>query len=57
MRRDEYILANMDGVVLMSGGVPRRFFANEMVAVPQNHIATHVLPHTIHRADQINRLV
>jgi hypothetical protein len=57
VRRDEYILANLDGVVLMSGGVPRRFFANEMVAVPQNHIATHVVPFTIQRADQINRLV
>ena len=55
VRRDENILANLNGIVLMNGGAPRRFFGNEMVAVPQIHTATHVFLHTIQRADQLNR--
>ena len=56
-RRDEYTLQNLNGVMLMSGAVPRRFFGSEMVLVPPNYVDTHVQPLTIHRADQMNRLV
>jgi len=56
-RRDEYTLQNLNGVMLMSGAVPRRFFGSEMVLDPPNYVDTPVQPLTIHRADQMNRLV
>lgn len=56
-KRDEYELTNLAGEVLRLGAAPRRFFGNELIAVPANHVPTNVAPMTIHRADQINRLV
>jgi hypothetical protein len=58
-RRDEYVLENLNGEVLMSenGDVPRRFFGSELIKVPANHSATNIDPETIYRANVINRLV
>lgn len=56
VRRDEYILQGLGGAIVMRGGAPRRFFGNELIAVPAVNVQTNVQPMTIHRADQINRL-
>ena len=56
VRRDEYILQGLGGAIVMRGGAPRRFFENELIAVPAVNVQTNVQPMTIHRADQINRL-
>jgi hypothetical protein len=56
VRRDEYMLSDMNGNVIMSGVVPKRFFGNDLVKVPINHIQTHINPQTIQRAIQLNRL-
>jgi hypothetical protein len=55
VRRDEYELMDMNGNILMSGAVPKKFFGNDLVRVPVNHIATHINPQTTHRALQLNR--
>lgn len=55
VRRDEYILTDNAGNVLMSGGVPKRFFSNELILVPVPHTQTHINPLTTQRALQINR--
>ena len=55
-RNDEYILSNFAGQILMAGVVPKRFFGNELIRVPLNHINTHILPPTIQRAMLMNRI-
>lgn len=55
-RRDEYILEDENEDTVMSGGVPRRFFGNDLILVPPNYIDTHIDPKTTDRAIFINRL-
>ena len=56
VRRDEYVLTDMNGNIQMSGAVPKHFFGNDLCLVPPNHIQTHINPRTIQRAIQLNRL-
>ena len=54
-RREEYSLQDNAGNLLMSGAVPKRFFGNDLILVPPNHIPTHILPQTTDRALRLNR--
>ena len=56
-RRDEYILSNLQGVVLLGGNNPKRFFGTDLVLVPPNSVATHILPADLFQALRINRFV
>ena len=55
-RRDEYILRDENGNVVMGGGNPRLFFGNDLILVPPNSVDTHIDPKTTDRAIFINRL-
>jgi hypothetical protein len=54
-RRVEYILADMAGNVLMSGIVPKRFFGNDLVHVPNPNVPTTINPPTVARSLVLNR--
>ena len=55
--RTQYELQNLQGVQLMSGVVPQKFFSNDLIKVGHGFVPSTVLPHTIYRGEQMNRLV
>lgn len=55
IRRDEYILSNLNGVIILGGNNPKRFFGSDLILVPPNNVATHIQPETRARALRINR--
>jgi hypothetical protein len=57
IRRDEYTLMDMNNNIVMSGIVPKRFFGNDLILVPPNHVPTTINPQTTQRALQLNRFV
>ena len=52
--REQYVLANMAGQVLMSGAVPKRFFGNDLVFVPVINTPASLNPLTTARARWMN---
>ena len=57
IRQDEYFLRDIAGNLLLSGFFPKRFYGNDLMLAPANHIPTHINPQTTHRALQLNRFV
>lgn len=56
IRRDEYVLSDLNGNVLMDGATQKRFFGSELIKVPINSVETNINPGTVQRAIQLNRL-
>jgi len=56
IRRDEYIIANSHGNIMMAGAAPKLFFANDLIYVPNPNVQTNIHPLTVQRAIQLNRL-
>ena len=56
IRRDEYILTDMNQNIIRSGGNrPKLFYGNDLVFVPQINTNTHIHPRTIQRGLYLNR--
>jgi len=55
LQRDQYVLENLQGEILMQGANPRRFFGNDLILVPPQNVQTNVAPQNILRTLQFNR--
>jgi hypothetical protein len=55
LQRDQYVLENLQGVVLMEGANQKRFFGSDLILVPPQNVPTSVNPRDIFRTLQFNR--
>ena len=57
LKRDQYVLENLAGIVLMEGPNPRRVFGSDLILVPPANVQTNVNPRDILTTLQFNRFV